>query len=76
MDGSFTRSYDKMKDPATYQEAMKIIAAAYKVYTEIMKAIPSPVDMIGKFRENHEIPDPGEEPDSGGGGWFREWWIV
>ena len=50
---------------------MKIVTAAYKAYAEIKKAIPSPVDMIEKFRANHEIPGPGKEPDSGGG-WFRK----
>ena len=64
-----------MQDPGTYKEAVKIMAAAYKVYAEIKNAMPSPVDMIGKFRANHEIPNSGEKPDSGGGGggWFREW---
>ena len=61
-----------MQDPATYKEAMKIMTAAYKIYDELKKAIPSPIDMIGKFRANHFIPDSAEEPESGGGGWFRE----
>ena len=51
---------------------MEIIAAGYKVYAEIKKALPNPIDMIGKFRANHEIPNAGEKPESGGGGggWF------
>ena len=51
---------------------MEFVAAGYKVYAEIKKALPSPIDMIGKFRANHEIPNAGEKPESGGGGggWF------
>ena len=51
---------------------MEIIAAGYKVYAEIKKALPSPIDMIGKFRANHEIPNAGKKHESGGGGggWF------
>ena len=51
---------------------MEIIAAGYKVYAEMKKALPNPIDMIGKFKENHEIPNAVEKPESGGGGggWF------
>ena len=52
---------------------MKIITAVYEVYDKIKKTIA--IDMIGKFRENHEIPGPTEKKDSGGG-WFRKWLIL
>jgi len=57
-----------LQDPRTLKEAMKIITAVYEVYDKIKKTIA--IDMIGKFRENHEIPGPTEKKDSGGG-WFQ-----
>ena len=55
----------------TVKEAMKIMSAAYEFYAKIKKAIA--IDMIGKFRENHEIPGPGKETKSGSGWFFRKW---